>query len=279
MRKSVLLIMLYLLTLMPTVFAQSFQIQITPEAGFDVVDSIYNEFQQQQPQSTLTVLNQNMPLDIDYLISRRPFGDLLQLMIDNPDWNAAQLARRLIITYPYPVDVTDVMESFQNHSSIELVSYDYALDPIEFSPEIPFDNQNISVDLAFLAGNCETPDINPQGLSYDVSVNGSQMNLDIVVEQFFSVIPTLCLINDPPFYTYQLGTLPAGNYSLNINTVYNFSTFPISENERNYLGTISFSVFGSQTRQVPFLSWWSIALLLVALFFSLGFKIANARQP
>lgn len=259
--RNLIIGLLLLLTLWATsASGQSFHIRMTPEAGFPAVDTIYQEFNQQQPQSILTILNEIPPIDVDYLIAIRPTGQRLELMIQNPDWAAAQLARMMVIIYPYPIDVTAVQENLEQHESIEVVNYNYVLDPVNFIPANPSLFDEISMDLAFMPlTSCQRPTINSQGLSYDVTTTNQTIELDVVANFPF---PATTACNLPTnLYRYDLGQLSPGIYHINMNTVHSDSDFPASENERYYLGSTEFEVRGPVATQVPTLSLWFLFTL------------------
>ena len=266
--KNTVIGLLLLLTLWAnSACGQNFYIRITPEAGFEAVDTIYQEFNQQQPQSILTILNGIEPVDIDYLISIRPNGQRLELMIQSPNWAAAQLARTLVVTFSYPTDVTEVMENFEQHESIEVVNYDYVLDPVNFNPENPSLFDPITLDLAFMPmSSCQRPTTNSQGLSYDVTTTNQTVELDVVAN---FPIPSTTICNLPTsLYRYELGQLSPGSYTININTVFSDSVFPVGENERYNLGSIEFVVRGPVATQVPANNFWFLMLLLGSMVLS-----------
>ena len=254
----------FFIALTNPVFAQDFYIQITPEAGIDSVDTIYNEFQESQVQSILTVLNAYQPTEIDYLISNRPTGNLLELMIQNPDWIPAQLARTLVITFAYPTDVTAVMDNFENHPDIESVSYEFILDPFNFNPNEPISNEDVTLELAYLpSDNCQTPSINSQGHAYHVSINNQTINLDIVVTPPRPPSTTLCgLPSNPTLTPYELGQLDQGIYTVNINHVFDTETFPVTDNQRYYMGNLPLVVRGSGPIQVPTINLFGVILIV-----------------
>ena len=253
--------------------AQTFTIRITPEAGFDVIDSIYNEFQQNLPQSVLTILNEHQPADIDYLIQNRPTGHLLQLMIDNPDWSAAQLARYMLIKFPYPVDVREVKENFDNHWALEYVSYDFVENPVTFTPESPVSSNNVKMNLAFLAGNCETPSTTENGLSHYIEINGDNINLYVVVRFHFPSQPVICELPNNQI-DYDLGQLPPNDYEINIYNVYDSNTFPVANEDRYLIGKTELTVRGTPAIQVPVAGIYTWALLAILMLI-----MANTRAP
>ncbi len=260
------LFLLIILGCCSAVYSQSFHVQITPDAGFDAVDAIYNEFNNQHPQSILTVLNDHRPAEVRYLISNRPYGQLLELMIASPDWSAAQLARNLVIRFNYPEDVTAVLNSLSSHEAVESVYFDFTLNPLEIEPEVPRVGDDIVVNLSYLPFGCDFP--TPTTLSgedFDVTVNGSVIELDVSAYMQFPPSTFTCLIEPTPLSAYDFGSLPAGSYTVNVNQVYNAEAFPVSQQQRSVVGQFSLVVRGGVVTAVPAFSNWSFLCLLFLL--------------
>lgn len=251
--------------------AQSFFVQITPEAGFDAVDAIYNEFNQQQSQSVLTILNEHRPAEVRYLISNRPYGQLLELMIASPDWSAAQLARNLVIRFDYPRDVSAVLDNLSAHEAVESVGFDFTLNPLEIQPEQPQSGDSIVVNLAYLPFGCDYPiPTTSSAEDYDVTVNGSVIELDVSAYMRIPPSTSVCLLEPTPFSTYDFGSLPAGTYTVNVNHVFNIDEFPASAQQRSVMGSFPLVVYGGAVTAVPAFSF-SAVLSLIILFLMSSF--------
>lgn len=269
MKKFYLIILLALSSI--SAWGQTFTIRITPDAGFDAIDTIYNEFNNLQPQTILTVLNSHPPADVGYLIQNRPTGNRLELMIASPDWAAAQLARMMLIKYPYPIDVTAVLENLENHPSVEVVYYNYNLDPIDFTPAQPIAEEPITMELAFLPVlNCQVPSINSDGLSYVVEVIDNTINVLRVGSSPFPST-SVCTLHEAPMISYELGQLERGIYTINIYNVFNGTSFPAPEIERYFMGQTTLVVQGTEPTTVPTLSFWFLIFLTGALII-IGYK-------
>lgn len=259
--KLLIISALFLVTL--NSWAQTFTIRITPDAGFETIDAIYNEFNTQQPQSILTILNEYPPESVDYLISNRPTGNLLNLMIASPNWAAAQLARMMVIEYPYPVDLTAVSENFENHPVIEQVGFDYTIDPINFVINSQQNMHQVTMELTFLPLlNCQFPSINAQGQTYDVQIQGNNINLYIVGTTPFSSTTT-CSMDGFELTSYELGELHSGVYNINIYNASESTIFPVSNDFHNLKGQTTLVLRGSEPVSVPTLSFWFISALAV----------------
>lgn len=242
---------------------------MTPDAGFDAVDAIYNEFNSQQPQSILTVLNDHRPAEVRYLISNRPYGQLLELMIASPDWSAAQLARNLVIRFNYPEDVTAVLNSLSSHEAVESVYFDFTLNPLEIEPEVPRVGDDIIVNLSYLPFGCDFPaPTTLSGEGFDVTVNGSVIELDVSAYRNFLPSTTVCPISPTPLSAYDLGSLLAGEYTVIVNHVYNEEAFPVSQQQRSVVGQFSLVVRGNPATAVPTFSLWSVLTLIILLLIS-----------
>ncbi|WP_154223974.1 hypothetical protein [Marinicella rhabdoformis] len=233
------------------------------------MDAIYNEFNSQQPQSILTVLNDHMPAEVRYLISNRPYGKRLELMIASPDWSAAQLARRLIIRFNYPQDLTAVLDNLSSHEAVESVYFDFTLNPLEIQPEQPSSEEDIVVNLSYLPFGCDYPSpTNSSGEDYDVTINGSVIELDVSAYRNFLPSTTICSISPTQLSAYNLGSLPTGDYTVMVNHVYNADAFPVTQQQRNVVGQFPLMVRGSQVTAVPAFSFWAVISLTCLLLIS-----------
>lgn len=93
------------------------------------------------------------------------------------------------------------------------------VDPITITPANPRADQPVS--MSFRAGGCHAL------TSPDAAVTVADSTIDVVIEGSLIESQPFC-INDPFNYTYALGTVPAGQYTLNLRIRGIADPFPVS---------------------------------------------------
>jgi len=66
------------------------------------------------PGYLLSSFNEAPPNKVEYLISNRPTGKLLQIMNTDPDWSRSRLHRYLVVTYDESADANQILSNFEN---------------------------------------------------------------------------------------------------------------------------------------------------------------------
>jgi hypothetical protein len=238
-----ILICLVLLFAASQASAGHFTVLVAAKPGYETIDAIVDEHQQGGDYQTVELFNQFPPSTVEYLIKSRPTNP------PPPHSTHGTLLRYLIVSYPYPTDVSTVADFFEQSELFESVFYDSPLDPVHISPEVPTINDPITVTAhipLFQCGNISGPSVNPQGLSQYVSTDGFESWLDAVI--YFSPPgqPTGCVVQPHIELTFELGQLPAGQHNLHFSSVLDDVLFPTDENHRITHGSLSFNVRGNQ---------------------------------
>ncbi len=216
--------------------AARIQVQIAPAAdSFELVDALVAQGQMEPPpvEYALATLTAHPPQSIRYLIRPRPVNHLLQLMLENPNWVEAQLARRVIVEYPYGQDVTAAMAGLEGDPRVELVLLDGALNPLVLDPAEPVHGEPVVASVTL--EDCQwIPVENSQGLTHNVVRNGDRIEVELVYGFYFPVTPILCG-PEPEFTDYELGAFFGGEYTLALYRVSHSAEFPVSDDERQLL--------------------------------------------
>lgn len=252
-------------------YAGTFYILINAEGGIPAVDTIVQQGNQNPPPANflMETFNTYPPESVRYLLTIRPTGNLLDLINQSPNWSQAQLYRTIIIEYPFGIDATPILQSFQNDSLVENVDYISAvLNPIVFEPEPLNSNSNSFVNIA-MNSDCEEigyPSVNIQGLTHNVNHN----NQTIELEAIMGVSPpttTICPYQTTDLTRYDLGVLANGNYTLKIYKVYGNPAFPINESQRAYVGERDFQILApsGSIQNIPTVGFFSLLIIIVLI--------------
>ncbi|MEZ5472798.1 MAG: hypothetical protein R3E90_13590 [Marinicella sp.] len=242
-----------------------FYLLVSADNGIETVDEIFEEFNQgATPQTLLTIFNDYPPESVEYLQSfNRPATPPA-----NPDSTTGRQYRRLLVSYPYPLGVTEVMDYFQSSPLIETASYDGNLEPIIFTPENPMAGDEVLLDIVLFPNDCGNlaVSLNPQGSAHDLNLSGNNMILDVSYQYFPPGQPVGCF-GERPYTQFNLGQLAPGSYQIQVNMVGHNTLFPANDSERQHLTDITLVVQGSGTAVVPvnFTNFWSLLLLMVAI--------------
>ena len=124
------------------------------------------------------------------------------------------------------------------------------------SPPTPVAGQPISMQI--FGGDCDVFEDGPT----DTDVTRVGQEVRITIDGFHADDPILCF-DDAGTWTYPIGALPAGNYTLELIFRYAYPGGPILQS----LGTVAFTVAAAQATPVPVAgrSGLAILALLVAL--------------
>lgn len=257
-----------------TTHAGEFHLLISAEDGIETVDEIFDEFNQNtSPQTLLTIFNDYPPESVEYLHNfNRPATPPA-----NPDSTTGRQYRRLLVSYPYPMGVTEVMDYFQSSPLIETASYDGNLEPIIFTPENPIVGDEVLMDIVLFPTDCGNLAVspNPQGAEYDINFSGNHLVIDVSYQFFPPVQPVACF-GERPHTQFNLGQLPPGTYQIQVNLVGNSTLFPANDSDRQHLTDIILEVQGNGTAVVPvhFISplTWLIIIISFILICSIEKK-------
>ena len=251
--------------------AGTFYVLINAEGGIPAVDTIVQQGNQNPAPDNFLMETFNIypPESVRYLLTIRPTGNLLDLINQSPNWSQAQLYRTIIIKYPFDIDATPILQSFQNGSLVENVDYISAvLNPIVFEPEPLTSNSNSFVNIA-MNSDCEEigfPTVNIQGLTHNVNHN----NQTIELEAIMGVSPpttTICPFQTADLTRYDLGVLANGNYTLKIYKVYGNPAFPINESQRVYVGERNFQILSpsGSIQSIPTVGIFGLLMLIILI--------------
>ncbi len=244
-----------------------FYLLISADDGIETVDEIFEEFNQgTTPQTLLTIFNDYPPESVEYLYNfNRPVTPPT-----NPDSTSGRQYRRLLVSYPYPLGVTEVMDYFQSSPLIETASYDGNLEPIIFTPESPMAGDEVLLDIVLFpefCGHTIAVAANPQGLISDLNLSGNNLILDVSYQTYPPGQPVICF-GDRPSTQFNLGQLTARTYQIQVNLVGHNTLFPANNSDRQHLTDVTLVVQGDGTTIVPvdFLNLWSSLLLMIGIF-------------
>lgn len=253
--------------------AGTFYILINAEGGISAVDTIVQQGNQNPAPANflMETFNTYPPESVRYLLTIRPTGNLLDLINQSPNWSQAQLYRTIIIEYPFGINATPILQSFQNDYLVENVDYISAvLNPIVFEPDPLVSNSNAFANIA-MNSDCEEigyPSVNIQGLTHNVI----QIDQTIELEVIMGVSPpttTICPYQSTDLTNYDLGILENGNYTLKIYKVYGNPAFPINESQRAYVGERNFQVLSpsGSIQSIPALSLFGLLIIVFLILF------------
>jgi len=251
--------------------AGTFYVQINADGGITAVDTIVEQGNQNPTPVNflMDTLTAYPPESVRYLLAIRPVGNLLDQINQNPDWEQAQLYRTIIIEYPFAMDATPILPSFQSDNLVENVNYISAvLNTIVFESESLASNANAFVNIA-MNSDCEElgfPGVNIQGLTHNVNIINNVIELEVIM----AVSPpttTICPYQTTDLTPYDLGVLTSGNYTLKIYKVYGDPAFPIEENQRIYVGERDFLVLGplGTMQSVPINGIFGLLLMVILI--------------
>ena len=234
--------------------AGTFELLISAENGHQTVDQIYDEFNHGNTEQTLlAVFNQNRPSAVEYYFNNRP----------NPN---SVFYRYLAVVYPFPRDVTQVMDYLESSPLVENVSYDSNLNPLVIEPINPTPADDISIEIAFYDPNCPTigPSTDPNGNATFIRTTGNQITLDA---SYFIRPPGQPIVcgGPGPYTRFELGRLEAGTYQLNFNLFRDNITLPADSSPQSLVLQTTIVVRGTQPISVPTLSFWTLMLLILAV--------------
>lgn len=248
-----------------------FYVLINADGGIPAVDTIVQQGNQNPAPVNflMETFNTYEPESVRYLIIDRPTGNLLDLINESPNWSLARLYRTIIIEYPFGIDATPVLQSFQNDSLIENADFTSAvLNPIVFEPEPMTSNSNAFVNIA-MNSDCEEigyPSVNIQGLTHNVNHNDQTIELEAIM----GVSPpttTICTYQTTDLTRYDLGVLANGNYTLKIYKVYGNPAFPINDSRRIYVGERDFQILlpSGTVQSIPTISFFGLLILIILI--------------
>lgn len=137
----------------------------------------------------------------------------------------------------------------------------YASHWLTIEPSAPVAGADVHATI-YLGGSgtptfCRSVVENLDGVRHDTSFDGDTIHLDIVMNPQGGICVTI-LPATP--YTYSLGTLPTGSYSLVVSEVAPDTTFPVSDDQRTELASM---VFGVAAAPMPIPVNQPLALVLL----------------
>ena len=123
--KIILSLLVIMLVYSQNISAKTFHILLSSDEGMATPEDIVNQASTSPspPVWLLSSFNLSSPQSVDYLVKERPFGNLLELINQSPNWSLAKLYNMLIVEYSDSVDENSILINFENDPNVLKASF------------------------------------------------------------------------------------------------------------------------------------------------------------